>query len=147
MVPLALVPEDGSDIRINTVVTLPVDASAFDTVLLDCQSSAVVGTSPRFEVTLQESPDRVNWSAVAGPDAPTTLATGAIVRSLGSLRRRWLRLRVEWSGVVGVTISQGRPIEIGVDRARQVLRVALPATQFHPAATLWCSGSLERRSA
>jgi len=44
-------------------------------------------------------------------------------------------------------LSPEEPAEIQVAGGRQGLRVTLAPTRVHPAVTLWCSGSLERRVA
>lgn len=96
-------------------VTIAMDVTDFQSAILNCWRGKMIGTSPTFGLTFQESADQVNWTTCGGTNVsaydPGEETEG---QATATLTKQWFRVKV----VLGGT---------------------------SPAATCWAVGFLERR--
>ena len=119
LTPLVLLPRYSTYVGASTAgkefVTIAMDVTEFQSAILNCWRGKLLGTSPTFALTFQESSDQLNWTTCAGTNVsaydPGEEAEG---QSNAVLTKQWFRVKV----VLGGT---------------------------SPAGTCWAVGYLERR--
>jgi len=121
LTPLVLLPRYTTYVGASTgtvgkeYVTIAMDVTEFQTAIVNSWRGKMLGTSPTFGLTFQESSDQVNWTPCAGTNVsaydPGEELEG---QSTATLTKQWFRVKV----VLGGT---------------------------SPAGTCWAAGFLERR--
>ena len=98
LVPLVMVPRYSCYSGATTFTSIPIDCTRYSIVALNVWRAPLVGSSPTFGITLQESTDQESWTTVDGTTANSD--PGADTQALyeGNLKRRWFRVRIILGG-------------------------------------------------
>jgi hypothetical protein len=99
LTPIVLVPRFSTYVGESTFVTIAMDATEFDSAVLNCWRGKLLGTSPTIGFTFQESADQVNWTTCAGTNV-SSYDPGAETEgpSTPTLTKQWFRLRIVLGG-------------------------------------------------
>ncbi|MCK6478982.1 MAG: hypothetical protein HUU06_00405 [Planctomycetaceae bacterium] len=121
LTPLVLLPRYSTFVGTSTggagkeYVTIAMDVTEFERAILNCWRGKLLGTSPTFGLTFQESSDQQTWSTCAGTNVsaydPGEETEG---QASATISKQWFRVKVVLGGTA-------------------------------PAATCWAVGFLERR--
>jgi hypothetical protein len=119
LTPLVLLPRYTTYVGASTAgkefVTIAMDVTDFQNAIVNSWRGKLIGSSPTFALTFQESTDQVTWSTCTGTNVsaydPGEELEG---QSVAALTKQWFRIKV----VLGGT---------------------------NPAGSCWAAGFLERR--
>lgn len=142
--PLTLTPSGLVEAGMWSFETIAVDVSHGKSVALDCACSPLAEFIPAFVVSVEESPNQIDWVVAR---ASIDVDSGSRHSSVAAVTRRWLRVRIAWHREFDRPRTSGSPVEAWFDDVHGCLRVRLAGTRLAPPAELWCAGLLERRVA
>jgi hypothetical protein len=115
LVPLVLLPRFSTFAGQSTFVTIAMDVTEYSAGIVNCWRGKLLGSSPVFTLTFEESSDQVTWATCGGTNVsgydPGEETEG---QANATLVKRWFRVKVILGGTT-------------------------------PAATCWAVGFLEQR--
>lgn len=103
LVPLVMLPRYSCYSGATVFTTIPIDVSAYDSIILSAWRGDLVGTA--FKLTVQESTDQstaTSWTTVSGISADSDPGEETEAKYTGTLTKRWLRLKLELTGTTPV---------------------------------------------
>lgn len=96
-VPLVMLPRYTSFVGAGDFTTIGMDVSDYSAAYLNCWRGAMLGTSPTFAISFEESTDQVTWSTCTnGSGGDPTQNTE--VQYTPTLKKRWFRVKVSLGG-------------------------------------------------
>ena len=101
LVPLVMMPRYSCYSGADTFYTMPLDVTAYESVILNVWRSPLVGTTPTFGLTFQESTDAstdASWSTVTGVSAGVDPGADTETQYTGTLKKRWFRVKLVLGG-------------------------------------------------
>ena len=98
LVPLVMLPRYSSYAGADTFTTIGMEVSDYSSAIVNAWRGPLVGTSPTFGITFQESTDQNSWSTCAGTTADSDPTADTEVQYTATLNKRWFRIKVTLGG-------------------------------------------------
>jgi hypothetical protein len=94
LVPLVLLPRFTTLAGEQDLYTVAMDVTAFEKALVNVWRGAMLGTTPEFRVTFQESTDQFNWFTCGNTTANYQVTASTETQFQPEFTKRWFRLKV-----------------------------------------------------
>lgn len=98
LAPVVMIPRYSAYTGADTFTTVPIEVSRYDSMLLSVWRSPLIGTSPTFTITFEQSMDQQTWSTITVSPANTDPGADAETQYSGSLTKRWFRVKIVLGG-------------------------------------------------
>jgi hypothetical protein len=97
-VPLVLVPRYSSYTGADTFTTLGIDVTDYSRASVCVWRSPLIGSSPTFALTFEESMDQNSWTTCSGTSAGVDPGADTETMYSPTLAKRWFRLKLVLGG-------------------------------------------------
>jgi len=98
LVPLVLLPRYSAYSGAGDFTTIGMEVTDYEQAIVNIYRGPLIGTSPTFGVTLEESTDQQTWSTCAGTTAGYDPTSGVEGQQTATLKKRWFRVKVTLGG-------------------------------------------------
>jgi hypothetical protein len=98
LVPLVMLPRYSSYIGAGDFYTIGMEVSDYTSAIVNTWRGAMLGSSPTFGITFQESTDQVNWTTCGGTTAASDPGASTEAQYTATLTKRWFRVKVTLGG-------------------------------------------------
>ena len=98
LIPLVLLPRYTTYAGASSFVTIAMDVTDYESAIVNVWRGLLIGTSPTFGITFQESTDQVTWSTCSGTSAGSDPGAETEAQYTATLKKRWFRVKVDLGG-------------------------------------------------
>jgi hypothetical protein len=97
-VPLVLLPRYSTYAGASTFTTIGMEVSEYSSASVNVWRGKLLGTTPTFGVTFEESIDQLTWSTCTGTSAGVDPGEETEALYTATLKKRWFRIKVVLGG-------------------------------------------------
>ena len=98
LVPLVLIPRYSTLSGAGDFTTVAMDVTQYERAIVNVWRGELVGTSPTFGVTFEESTDQTTWSTCSGSPSGGDPGQDTEQQWQPTLQKRWFRIKVAMGG-------------------------------------------------
>ena len=98
LVPLVLLPRYTTYVGTIDFTTIGMEVSDYSKAIVNVWRGPMVGTSPTFGVTFEESTDQSSWTVCTGATADSDPGSGVEDQYTATLTKRWFRIKTTLGG-------------------------------------------------
>ncbi|MGQ0614158.1 MAG: hypothetical protein ACT4PV_10520 [Planctomycetaceae bacterium] len=98
LVPLVLLPRFSTFVGAGDFVTIGMEVSDYTAASVNTWRGAMLGSSPTFGITFEESTDQGTWTTCSGTTASADPGAGLEAQYVPTLKKRWFRVKVTLGG-------------------------------------------------